>query len=59
MLNNYTIASLTLRRIDICDLLLACLAAQEKANDGGKKWIELHDEIMAQLDDIDRKGGLK
>lgn len=57
MTNNYTLTELTLRRIDICDLLLACLCAERSANDGGKKWRKLHDEIKEQLKEFDRNGG--
>ena len=45
--------TITLRRIDVCDLLLACLAAEEATNDGGKKWARLHEELKKQLDDFD------
>lgn len=40
-------------RIEICDLLLACLAAKEMANDGGKKWDRLHDKLKEQLEELD------
>ena len=30
--------TLQVKRIDICDLMLACLAAKELANDSGTKW---------------------
>lgn len=45
--------TIRLRRIDICDLMLACLAAEQTANDGGKKWAELHDKLKKQLDELD------
>lgn len=45
--------TITLRRIDICDLMLACLAAKKAANDGGKKWIELHELLYTQLEELD------
>lgn len=35
--------------IELCDLLLACLAAKELANDEGKKWDRLHDKLKEQL----------
>lgn len=47
--------TLQLRRIDICDLMLACLAAKELANDDGKKWIRLHDELKRQLNELDEQ----
>lgn len=42
-----------LRRIDICDLMLACTAARTTANDGGKKWKILHDYLADCLEDMD------
>ena len=42
-----------LSRIEVCDLLLACLAAKEIANDEGKKWTRLHDELKEQLKAFD------
>lgn len=54
MRNEFT-ATLTLKRIEICDLLLACTMAQFTANDGGEKWQRLHDKLNAQLEEIDRQ----
>lgn len=45
--------NLQVKRIDICDLMLACLAAKELANDDGKKWDRLHDELKRQLNELD------
>lgn len=45
--------TLQVKRIDICDLMLACLAAKELANDDGKKWVRLHDELKRQLNELD------
>jgi len=50
---NNKIMTLELKRIDVCDLLLACLAAKEMANDEGKKWTRLHDELKDQLKAFD------
>lgn len=47
--------TLKVTRIEICDLLLACLAAKEQATDGGKKWDVLHDKLKAQLDELDKE----
>ncbi len=47
-----------LNRIDICDLLLACLAAKDMTNDAGKKWDRLHDELKAQLKAYDAEVGI-
>lgn len=43
---------LELRRIDICDLMLACMAAKELAPTA-KKWDRLHDELKKQLAELD------
>lgn len=40
-------------RRDLCDLCLACLAAQELAGDGGKKWEALREKLHKQLDELD------
>ena len=45
--------TLQVKRIDICDLMLACLAAKELANDGGAKWDRLHDKLKRQLNELD------
>ena len=45
--------TLQVKRIDICDLMLACTAAKQLANDDGKKWDRLHDELKRQLNELD------
>ena len=55
--NNNTNLILSLSRIEVCDMLLACLAAQEAANDGGEKWKRLHEKIREQLKDNDQRNG--
>lgn len=45
--------TLQVKRIDICNLMLACLAAKELANDDGNKWVKLHDELKRQLNELD------
>jgi hypothetical protein len=52
MRNNFK-TTIEVKRIDICDLMLACLAAKEAANDEGKKWDRLHDLLKEQLDELD------
>lgn len=52
---NAFLTHLELRRIDICDLMLACVNAKHSANDGGKKWGKLHDILKAQLDIVDKQ----
>ena len=54
-MRNEFITTIQLRRIDICDMLLACLAAKNLANDEGKKWDRLHETLKAQLDELDRQ----
>ena len=44
--------TIELKRIDICDLMLACLAAKELAPES-KKWDRLHEELKRQLDELD------
>lgn len=47
--------TLQVRRIDICDLMLACITAQYAANDGGEKWKRLHDNLKKQLAELDEQ----
>lgn len=47
--------SIKLRRIDICDLMMACTLAKQTENDCGKKWDKLHDLLKAKLDELDRQ----
>ena len=56
MLNEMTV-NMELKRIDICNLLLACTAAKYNANDGGKKWDELHDKLKEILKEFDESKG--
>lgn len=44
-----------LRRIDICDLMLACTCAEFSANDGGEKWKRLREELRKQLEELDEE----
>lgn len=46
---------ISLRRIDVCDLLIACTAMKELSNDGGDKWEKLHNMLKVQLDELDRQ----
>lgn len=45
--------TIKVKRIEICDLMIACLAAAQAANDGGEKWYKLHDKLQAQLTELD------
>ena len=47
--------TIQLRRIDICDMMLACLAAKELANGEGKKWDRLRETLKSQLEELDRQ----
>lgn len=47
--------TIQLRRIDICDMMLACLSAKELANDEGKKWDRLRETLKLQLEELDRQ----
>lgn len=46
--------TLQLRRIDICDLMLACTAAKQLSN-GAEMWDRLHDELKRQLEELDKQ----
>lgn len=51
-LNQKTV-TIKIKRIDVCDLLLAC-SAIDKSTDG-TKWKDLHDKLKAILDEFDSK----
>lgn len=46
-----------LKRIDICDLLIACRVVDEATDENNTKWAELHDKLKAILDEFDAKQG--
>lgn len=52
---NYKTMTVELNRIDVCDLLLACVAAEENASDKGLKWTRLYDKIKSQLEAFDKE----
>lgn len=54
-LNQKTV-TVKLRRIDLCDLMLACTAINE-GDPETKKWAELHDKLKEILSDFDAKHG--
>lgn len=54
-MRNESETSIKLRRIDICDLMMACTLTKQMSNDGCKKWDKLHDLLKAQLDEMDRQ----
>lgn len=54
MRNNFK-TTLNVTRIEVCDLLIACLAAKQLASDEGKKWDRLHDKLRSQLYELDKQ----
>ena len=56
MAPNGMTVNLKLKRIEICDLLLACTAIAEETD--SKKWTELHDKLAKILDDFDESHGI-
>lgn len=54
MAKNDMTVTLKLKRIEVCDLLLACTCVSDAAP-GSKKWDELHDKLEKILDDFDAK----
>ena len=40
-------------RSELCDLLIACVSEKIRADDGGEKWLKLHDKLSKQLDEFD------
>lgn len=58
-LNQKTV-SLKLKRIEICDLLLACTAISDSQKHDGQtaqKWDDLHNKLKAILEEYDKKQG--
>lgn len=55
--NNDTVISIELKRIEVCDLLIASLAAYNNSNDDGEKWKRIHDKIGEQLHKTDKANG--
>ena len=44
--------TIKLERLDICDLMLACVVAKQCSN-GAMKWDRLHKYLKAKLDELD------
>lgn len=57
--SNQTVINLSLKRIEVCDLLLATLAAHQDTEGKAKKWMELHEKIGKQLHETDKAHGWK
>ena len=51
-LNQMTVKA-NLKRIDICDLLIACNVVDEATDENNTKWAKLHDKLKAILDEFD------
>lgn len=56
MTPNAMTVNLKLKRIEICDLLIACTVLAEETE--AKKWAELHDKLEAILGDFDEAHGI-
>lgn len=58
-LNQKTV-TVKIKRIELCDLLIACTACSssvKERGETGKKWDDLHDKLKAILDEFDKKQG--
>lgn len=53
-LNEKTV-TVKIKRIELCDLLLACTALDNATDEETKKWAKLHDRLKEILDDFDSK----
>lgn len=53
MTHNEKTVTLKLKRIDVCDLLLACTLISAESN--ATKWDKLHDKLKQILVDFDEK----
>lgn len=47
--------NIKIKRIDLCDLLIACTSAYERS--GAEKWAVLHNKLKEQLEEFDKKNG--
>lgn len=55
--HNYKTVTMKLKRIDVCNLLLATSILSD--GEDRKHWKELHDKIKATLDDFDEKNPIE
>lgn len=56
-LNQRTV-TVSMKRIDLCNLMLACTAIEFSAKqkgETGQKWHDLHDKLKSALDAFDKK----
>lgn len=54
LLNEMTV-TLKLKRIEVCDLLIACTATYDAS--GAQKWADLHDKLEEILKQFDESKG--
>lgn len=54
MATNDMTVTLKLKRIEVCDLLMACIVTDNMA-EGAEKWSKLHDKLKTILDEFDAK----
>lgn len=47
--------TIAIRRIDICDLMIACVITKDIASDNGEKWDKLYNMLKTQLDELDNQ----
>lgn len=50
---NHGTVTMKIKRIDLCDLLLATTALDNATDDGTTKWAKLHEKLKTILDDFD------
>ena len=58
-LNNRTV-TVTMKRIDLCNLMLLCTSAAQRMEAEGQmaqKWLTLHDKLKNALEAFDKKQG--
>ena len=53
MTRNHAQVTITMTRIDLCNLIMACTFADHNTNEDTKKWAELRKELKAELDSLD------
>ena len=53
MLYNERTVKANMKRIELCDLLIACTSAYEAS--GAEKWQALHDKIEKMVNDFDKE----
>lgn len=53
-LNQKTV-TVKMKRVELCDLLMACTALDEETSADNHKWAKLHDKLKEILDDFDSR----